>query len=359
MYRTHFLIFCSLFLGFVLVVLILWLAPSSDRISSWLSSRSPRSTLFDFSRWQKRKRTPKPRVVITGIAHNVFHALPKVRECIMKTIQNTVEDYFIFFYENDSTDGTDSFLQNWAREDSSHMFVKTEKLGRSCARQFRQGEILGQMTSRLAEYRNRCLEWIRTQKNLEVFDCLWILDLDLEHGWDTKQVSERVFQRWCFSSGPYAFDNVALGVNGLMGKMPYDILAFRSEEDGCGLGPGAMGEQAYWLRSNLHRLKRKMYEKVLQTRESETSQGICPVQSCFGGMGFYPLGRALQSSYQGYLDPFSSIPDCEHVSFHFGLFRENDNTRGDSTKLFGFFMDCEISPQKGSHRYDNPDDNVF
>ena len=84
-----------------------------------------------------------------------------------------------FIYENDSDDGTDSFLRQWSQDDR-RVTVLCEKHDRPHL----NAEKTKRRTDALAEYRQRCLQWAkeRAPTNVDRHRVI-VIDFDAWGGW--------------------------------------------------------------------------------------------------------------------------------------------------------------------------------
>ena len=252
-------------------------------------------------------------VLVCGIGHNVAHAIPGLKRGLMNTLKH-FHDYRMFWYENDSTDDTRELMNEWAAEDSRVRILSEVKDRGSAIDARPDGEFLGDFTSYLADYRNMYLDELQKPIYRD-FQYVWILDMDLEHGFPKEPILELMAKR-------DEWDMVA--ANGLMGGYSYDSLAFRDAVFPD--GPPEMGEAKYWHWPDVAQRKGYMHN----VREEWH-----PVISAFGGMAMYKRKSITGCRYQGKV---GGVPECEHVPF-------NRCVRGKK------FVYRNWTPVKGSHGY--------
>lgn len=271
--------------------------------------------IFQYFTFHPRFSTT-PCVAVAGIAHNVNHALPIIKKYLFQTLKPF--SFVFFIYENDSSDGTKETLLKWARQ-HENIYVKCENGYPNCRTQ-RNGQKIGNMTTRYSECRNEYLNFFRKRK--EKFTVFLVLDLDMQYGFDCQQVRDLV---WKCHHEKRAFVS-----NGILQNFPYDVLAFNDI-----LFPEKiydMAEEDYWDFSRKHKIRSHM--NSIWTYHT--------VNSAFGGIGIYPFQNAMQSEYRG---EFRNTPQCEHIHFHEHLHCP--------LLLAGF-----LRPKKGLHVYSDTGDIV-
>lgn len=219
------------------------------------------------------------RVVICGLARNIADVLPATIERI-DALAGRFDDCRVVVYENDSVDATRSLLFQWQTRDSRVHLVAEDRQDpvNPVARCL-------QRASRMAAYRNRCLDEIR--RRWSDFDAVIVVDLDLRNGFSVKGIAN--------TFGHDGWDFV--GSNGVILKriratldvpVQYDAWAFRRHGDFTALSTAAVNAMRF-----------------------RVGDPLVPVASCFGGLGVYRMPAFLSSRYDG--------SDSEHVPFHRGL----------------------------------------
>lgn len=248
-----------------------WLFPTS--VESWSEYRR----LVELG--QSRMRGAK--VVICGLARDVADILPQSIARIERLGEHFA-DYRVVIYENDSRDATPALLADWT-ERNHRVQAMRERIGdpiNPTARCLRRA-------ARMANYRNRCLEVVRSQ--FADFDYVIVVDTDLQGGWSDDGVAN--------TFGHEAWDFV--GSNGIIFKrqgrdlnvpIQFDAWAFRRNGDFAALTTTAV---------NCLRWQR--------------GESLAPVTSCFGGFGVYRMPALLSARYAGW--------DCEHIPLHFAMRR--------------------------------------
>ena len=221
-------------------------------------------------------RMSQSTAVICGLARDVAEILP-VTIARIERIGETFGDYRVVIYENDSRDDTRSQLLAWA-ELNHRVRVIVETIGdpvNPCARCLHRA-------TRMANYRNRCLEVIRDE--FSNFDFALVLDTDLKGGWSYDGIANTLgHDNWDFvGSNGIIFKRVGRELNV---PIQYDAWAFRLDENLSALPTGTV---------NVMRWQR--------------GQPLVPVTSCFGGLGIYRMNALLAARYSGW--------DSEHVPLH-------------------------------------------
>lgn len=221
-------------------------------------------------------RMKQSTAVLCGLARDVSEILPVTIARIEKVGEH-FGDYRVVIYENDSRDDTRSQLLAWA-QGNHRVRVIVETIGdpvNPCARCLRRA-------TRMANYRNRCLQVIRNE--FSGFDFALVLDTDLKGGWSYEGIANTFgHDAWDFvGSNGIIFKRVGRDMNV---PIQYDAWAFRLDENLSAL-PTATVNLLRWQRG----------------------QPLVPVTSCFGGLGIYRMTAILSATYSGW--------DSEHVPLH-------------------------------------------
>lgn len=229
------------------------------------------------------------RVAFVAIARNAMPHLQNTLPLIEETA-GRFRDQCLYVFENDSTDGTDKILDDFA---SVRQWVTVEHatLGREDVRGFEP-----ERTIALAEYRNRCRLWV--EKNAPHVDFVVVLDMDPHGGFSPDGVMNSVgwiseymgrTQLPCEVGGMGSCSLYVREENGNTGVAQYDAWAARLNwwEDRRNK-PGGMA----W------------FHMLLPPVGSEP----IPMNSCFGGLAVYRREAFMAGTYAG--------GDCEHVAFH-------------------------------------------
>jgi hypothetical protein len=234
----------------------------------------------------------RTKVVFLAIARDAMPHLTNTLALVEESAAMFREAVF-YVFENDSTDGTDAVLKEFA---ASRPWVTTEHatLDRPDVRGFEP-----ERTVRLAEYRNRCRDW--AIKNHPDADYVIVLDLDPHGGFSTAGILNSIGLLCELRSSTLqpalagAMASMSLfvskGRDGSPGVAQYDAWAARMNfwEDRRG-GPGGMA----WF----HMLLLPIGSPPV------------PMNSAFGGLCVYAADAfyALGVRYEG--------SDCEHVLLH-------------------------------------------
>ena len=222
-----------------------------------------------------RARMSQRRVVICGLCRNVRHFLPRFAARIER-LGAMFHDYQVVLFENDSTDATLEFLQDW-RKLNDRVHVLSEQLGTIHYPSIRSAD----RTTRLAEYRNRHRSY--ALEHFGDFENLIVVDTDLAGGWSHDGIANT------FGHDDWDF----VGSYGLLRKhferssdsLQYDAWAFRAVDH-----PDP--------HSNI-----EVNSMILDRGEP-----LLSVLSCFGGLGVYRMAAIQSAEYGG--------SDCEHVILH-------------------------------------------
>lgn len=124
-------------------------------------------------------------VVFAGLAHNVAGVLPEITAHV-ESSGELFRNYSVFVYENDSFDGTAAQLGAWRASNPRVRFL-SEQLRRASATSDRETR-----TPRMAEYRNRLLDFTRAHDALASADAVVMLDFDLPCCWSVRALAHSV-----------------------------------------------------------------------------------------------------------------------------------------------------------------------
>lgn len=220
--------------------------------------------------------------IIVSIARNAAGMLPNTLGMVEEVRQHFARcDMFVF--ENDSTDGTDKLLADYAS--SRPWFkVRSETWGGEDARGFEP-----ERTERLAKARNICHDHV----GLSTVDYDWtiVLDLDPEYGFSVDGVFNSISQLGSEFS--------AMASYSLM------ILKFEGDDE-----PRMAHYDSWAARPNWWRDRRNEPGGLAWFSAFLPPVGSPPLRlnSAFGGLCVYKTEAYLSGRYSG--------EDCEHVPFH-------------------------------------------
>jgi hypothetical protein len=222
-----------------------------------------------------RQRMARRRLVVCGLCRNVRHFLPRLAARI-ECLGGMFRDYRVVLFENDSTDATLEFLQDW-QQSNPLVHLLSETLGHIRYPQIRCSE----RATRMAEYRNRCQRY--AIDNFGDFDDVLVTDTDLAGGWSFDGLADTFGQDdWDFV-GSYGLLRVQHPQHSEL--LQFDAWAFR-----------ALGHPD--AHDNIE----------VNSMVFDRGEPLLPVLSCFGGMGVYRMEAWKSAEYGG--------PDCEHNILH-------------------------------------------
>ena len=196
-------------------------------------------------------------------------------------------------YENDSEDGTAEFLDGIAAG-SPWITVEHESLGGIDSRGFEP-----ERTTRLADCRNKCHDWVRTH----AADTAWtiVLDVDPQYGFSVDGVfnsvgclgamATRACPRRAGAMASYSLLRTADGDGGV-GVAQYDAWAMRPPS---------------WWRDRRNEIGFQWASLFLPPVGSPPA----PMNSAFGGLCVYKTEAFLEAGERPY-----EGGDCEHVFLH-------------------------------------------
>lgn len=192
--------------------------------------------------------------------------------------------YYIF--ENDSSDDTAAVLDDFAIR--QWVTVEHATLGREDLRGFEPDR-----TVRLAEYRARCQEWVRSQANDADYVC--VLDTDAHGGFSVDGVFNSL--GWMCQ---YLGETLHKRQVGAMAS--HSLFARWNDEGHLGIAAyDAWAARLNWFED------RRLHEWFHALLPPVGSPPI-PMNSAFGGLCLYRRDAFLAGRYAG--------GDCEHVPFH-------------------------------------------
>lgn len=231
---------------------------------------------------------------VVAICRNAMPFLPNTLLLVDEFLP-LFRDVSVFIYENDSDDGTTEALRSYS---SARDWVHTqhERLNRE---DFRGHQPM--RTVRLAEYRNKCRDWVEANRANAAFTV--VLDMDPHGGFSVDGVLNSIGQICIKRSGgnwspiPGAMASYSLyariGESGEPEYAQYDAWAARLN---------------WWTDDRMHAWFHLLMPPV----------GSPPIQmnSAFGGLCVYDTKAFLSSRYDA-----GPNGDCEHVLFHKGMKR--------------------------------------
>lgn len=226
---------------------------------------------------------------IVGIARNAMHALPNTL-MLVDAMQREFRDCRMFVYENDSTDGTGEYLEEF-RHGRPWFSLKRDHLGGIDSRGFEP-----ERTERLAHCRNQCFEWVLR----EAGETTWtiVLDLDPEHGFSIDGVFNSI--GWLASMAPQP------SVTRPGGMASYSLMRGKDVQDGAVkiAHYDSWAARLNWWDDRRNSMGLGWFSLLLLPVGSPP----VPMNSAFGGLGVYYTQAYLSGGYSG--------EDCEHVPHH-------------------------------------------
>jgi hypothetical protein len=190
----------------------------------------------------------------------------------------------VFVYENDSDDGTDKVLDEYARIEDG-VVIEHDTLGSIDSRGFER-----ERTERLAACRNRCLEWVRAN----AADTAWtiVLDTDPARGFSPDGIFNSI--------GWLAEKMASVNVPEPGGMASYSL--YRTAD---GIAHyDAWAARPNWWRDRRDEIGFAWFSAFLPPVGSPP----VPMNSAFGGLCVYRTQAFLTGGYTG--------EDCEHVGHH-------------------------------------------
>lgn len=245
---------------------------------------------YDETAWAGAQHADVSRVAIVGIVRNAMPVLENTLGLVSE-LRSKFHDSYVFFYENDSVDGTVQALDRFAIKSESiiegRTFIQHDKLGGADERGFQP-----ERTVRLAACRNRCVEWVRSHAAFCTYTI--VLDMDPQHGFSVDGVMNSVGQlhRYKDACGMASYSLLKNGGS----AAHYDAWAARPT---C------------WWRDRRNEMGGNLW-----FHSFVPPVGAPPVKmnSAFGGLAVYWTRDYLEGEYSGV--GANGEVDCEHVAFH-------------------------------------------
>ena len=250
------------------------------------------------------------KIVVVGLARNCDS---QIENSINKIISLKTKKNDLFIYENDSVDLTKDILTSYAKNQETELLRNPEATTITVrCNDFNTVELKDKSlirTSRLANYRNFCLNWVK--ENHENSDYVIVLDLDADLGFSIDGIYNSIY--WLNN-----IENAGgMGSYSLILKhelFHYDSFAIRLND---------------WKKSNQNDFNN------IWVKNFHPLIGSDPIKfySCFGGLAIYKTKAFLSGWYDGEIG-------CEHVGFHKSLKDNNwDVYLNPSSR---FFSVCEV-----------------
>ena len=225
--------------------------------------------------YEKMKRAS---LIICGITRNDGETLPLTIRRIEKT-GSLFGDYRVVVFENDSTDQTPTLLRQWEAQ-NARVTILSESLRNLPVLSAGRFQIL-------AHCRNRYLNFVNDSRDLDGFEYIMVVDMDLRGGWSLDGLASSFAE-----TGWDAMAANAIGYHNLR-RTYYDKLALKPQS---------------LLRNNLFL---RLFGEGWQFRRNGP---LVPVQSAFGGLCLYRPGcppvPALLREFRGPGNLRASRPQC-------------------------------------------------
>lgn len=229
---------------------------------------------------------------IVAIGRNAMPMLVNTLNLVSE-VQRVFRSCEMFVFENDSTDGTDAVLDQFADE-HAWFTVEHGTIGGVDSRGFER-----ERTERLAFCRNKCLEWVHARGKQTTWTI--VLDLDPEHGFSVDGVFNSI--GWLAHKGPQP---CVLRAGGMAS---YSLYAVHNdgEERPSIAHYDAWAARPNWWEDRRGDIGFMWFSGLL------FPVGSPPVamNSAFGGLAVYLTEAFRSGGYSG--------EDCEHVPHHYRM----------------------------------------
>lgn len=229
-------------------------------------------------------------ICVVGIARNACPYIKTTLETV-KSLAPHFGSLRMFVYENDSTDGTDAALDDFA---SAHQWleVQHDTLGAPDARGFEK-----ERTERLARCRNVCFDWVKS--NASETDWTIVLDMDPHGGFDAAGVFNSI---GCLASETHGYKGRRAGA--MAAYSLYAVVGRDGERRVAHYDAWAARPLCWWE----DRRESTGGMAWFSTFMPPVGAPPMPMNSAFGGLCVYYTPAFLSGGYSG--------EDCEHVPHH-------------------------------------------
>ena len=228
---------------------------------------------------------------IVAIGRNAMPLLTNTLN-LCRHVQAGFRDCKMFVYENDSTDGTDGVLDQFA---AAHPWftVRHDTLGGTDSRGFEP-----ERTVRLAKCRNVCHDWVREHAAGTAYTI--VLDLDPHHGFSPDGVFNSIAWLGILPPSHNARDAGAMA--------SYSLWSKAGENGGRSVaGYDSWAARLNWWHDRREEVGFGWFSMLLPPVGSPP----VPMNSAFGGLCVYRTQAFLAAGEQPY-----EGGDCEHVFLH-------------------------------------------
>lgn len=236
-----------------------------------------------------RGEAARAKLAIVSICRNAMPHLTNTLALVEETA-GLFRDAVYYVYENDSTDGTNDTLDAWAAG-RPWVTVEHATLHREDYRGFQK-----ERTIALAEYRNRCVNWVR--RNAPDATYVAVLDTDAHGGFSTEGVLNSV--GWF--ADMMSCSNMSLEPGALASWSLFAQRGVGDDENAIGLAQydAWAARLNWWDDRRNHAWFHQLFLPV--------GSPPVPMNSAFGGLCLYRRDAFASLVYAG--------GDCEHVAAH-------------------------------------------
>jgi hypothetical protein len=241
------------------------------------------------------ERAASSKLAIVAIARNAMPYLANTL-LLVEELAGRFRSAEFYVFENDSADDTAEVLDAFAIR--QWVTVEHATLGREDMRMHEP-----ERTVRLAEYRNRCRDWV--EKNATDAQYVCVLDMDPHGGFSVDGVLNSL--GWmCQKLGE-------INKNAEVGAMAsYSLFCTVDEAGGLGLAQyDAWAARLNFWEDRRHKTGGMKWFHMLMP---PVGSPPIPMNSAFGGLCLYTREAFLSGRYSGI--GVTGEPDCEHVAFH-------------------------------------------
>lgn len=238
----------------------------------------------------------RSKLAVLAIARNAMPHLPNTL-ALVEELADRFGSTVVYVYENDSVDDTAAVLDRFASKHSGAT-VEHETLGVADTRGFEPDR-----TARLANCRNRCLDWLAA--NAADSHYTLVLDLDPHGGFSPDGILNSL--GWISEYAGSSWSSSAVG-----GMASYSLFCHKNDDDTIGIAQ----YDAWAMRLNFWEDRRNIGGGMKWAHFLMPPVGSPPIpmNSAFGGACLYRTRALLSARYSGV--GVDGQPDCEHVALH-------------------------------------------
>jgi hypothetical protein len=230
-------------------------------------------------------------IILCGVCKNVAGTVPVIRAAFEELAEKAGVPCWAIFYENNSDDGTDTELMNWASDAPAgqvrvqcEKFTREEELNRCVARTYDNKPC---RMEQIAHARNKLIDMVAVATAKYVI----MIDMDNPVPFPVNAILK------CIARDPDGFDALVCNSLNPFGYM-YDFYAYRDAQ--FPFGPEIMRE-AFWSGHHQYYVQTSVHNKTLiHTRQMKHNPALLPyipIASGFNGLCIFRREAIVESRY--------------------------------------------------------------